>query len=389
MSLERFQTKARFKKFKKHFLVICGFVIILLLIITYMGSEPTTNTPKEKVTITEGFSAIKPVSTTPTEIMLKRLDELDENQKKINQQNLARIAELEAKNSEYQQIAVDAESKAQEINNRLALLNTIQNEPASVTIIQEPSKKMIFEDDINDDQSDSSSDIITETEEASETPNINPNKALTYIPSNSFAKGELISALSANTGGNSNANPTPVLIRITDFAQLPNEFRSNIKSCLVGGTGYGDLSTERVKIRLTTLSCISNIGKAIDIPVSGYIAGEDSKADLHGEIVTHAGSLAAKSALAGFIQGVGQIGQAIGQTQQVTPLGGVTTTISPSQALYSGAGSGISNVGSTLSQYYMNMLQQISPAIEIAAGRHVTIIFTKGFELNIPISDSE
>lgn len=156
---------------------------------------------------------------------------------------------------------------------------------------------------------------------------------------------------------------------------------------MVGGSGFGDLSTERVKIRLTTLSCVLKSGKAIDIPVKGYMAGEDSKAGVKGMVVTHSGSITAKAALAGFLQGLGTVGQAMGQTQTITPLGGVTTTIAPDQAAYAGAGAGLSQVGSTLSQYYLSMLQQISPAIEVSAGRHITVIFTQGVELKLPINE--
>ena len=79
----------------------------------------------------------------------------------------------------------------------------------------------------------------------------------------------------------------------------------------------------------------------------------------------------------------------MGQTQTITPLGGVTTTISPSEAVTAGAGAGVSQAGSTLSQYYLNMLQQISPAIEAAAGRHVTVVFIKGIELKLPINNQD
>ena len=166
-----------------------------------------------------------------------------------------------------------------------------------------------------------------------------------------------------------------------------NTFRSNIKSCFVGVSGFGDLSTERVKLRTTTLSCVLKSGKAIDIPVQGYVAGEDAKAGVRGIVVTHSGAIAAKAALSGFLQGIGQVGQAMGQTQTTNPFGTVTTTINPSQALYAGGGAGVSQVGNTLSQYYLNMMKEISPAIEISAGRHITVFFTKGIELKLPINE--
>jgi hypothetical protein len=201
-----------------------------------------------------------------------------------------------------------------------------------------------------------------------------------YIPSNSFVPGNLIASLSANTGGTANSDPTPVLIRLTNLAQLPNFFRANVKNCMVGGNGYGDLSTERVKIRLTNLSCVLINGNTIDVPVKGYIAGEDGKAGIRGKVETHQGSVLAKAALAGFLQGLGQTAQNATQTQMISPIG-TTTTVTPSSAVGNAAGSGASTAFSNLSTYYVNMLNQITPAIEVSSGRNVTVIFTEGISL--------
>ncbi|MCX8514102.1 MAG: TraB/VirB10 family protein [Burkholderiales bacterium] len=201
-----------------------------------------------------------------------------------------------------------------------------------------------------------------------------------YIPSNSFVQGNLIASLSANTGGNANSDPTPVLIRLTNLAQLPNFFKAYVKNCMVGGNGYGDLSTERVKIRLTNLSCVLLNGNTIDVPVKGYIAGEDGKAGIRGKVETHQGSVLAKAALAGFLQGLGQTAQNATQTQMISPIG-TTTTVNPSQALGNAAGTGASSAFGNLSTYYVNMLNQITPAIEVSSGRNVTVIFTEGISL--------
>ena len=77
-------------------------------------------------------------------------------------------------------------------------------------------------------------------------------------------------------------NPQPVLLRLMDNAVLPNQFRSKVKECFVVGAGYGDVSSERAYIRTESLSCITREGTAIDVPVKGYVAGEDGKAGMRG-----------------------------------------------------------------------------------------------------------
>ena len=395
MSENKFDSKTQLKKFRKHFL-LGGAIIFLIILGLAFISSPKEEPVAEKRTASSAFSAIKPLSASPAEVVTQRMDKFNADQQQINQQNAKRIADLESENMRYRMAEADAESKVTVINSKLAALNTPKTNSSAVAQAAKP-QRIVFEDDINSDTSDDGFENTAKKaakNPASDDGTANKNKSddksiATYIPSNTFVKGILVGSLSANTGGNASLDPTPVLVRLTDLAQLPNEFKSNLRSCMVSASGWGDLSTERVKLRLFSLSCVLKSGKAIDIEVNGYIYGEDSKAGIAGVVVTHSGTLAAKATLAGFVQGIGQIGQAMGQTQTITPLGGVTTTISPSQALTAGAGAGVSQAGSTLSQYYLAMLQQISPSIEVAAGRHVTVVFTKGIELKLPINNQD
>lgn len=396
MASEKFSSKFQLKKFKKHFLIGFGIIFVLLLGLVYIA-DPKPQKVVDKPTASNVFTAAKPIAATPGDIMAQRLDQSLQNQNQQNQQLQQKLADLESQNAAYKKSQDENESNVSAINAKLQQLNTAKASSSTPILTAKP-QKLVFEDDINSDTSDSDSSFDNSAKKAaannaptsSSTSNVdkNPDKSIsTYIPSNTVIEGVLVSSASANTGGNASSDPTPMLVRLTDYARLPNEFKSNLRSCMVSASGWGDLSTERIKARTATLSCVLKSGKAIDIPIEGYLAGEDSKAGLAGLVVTRSGGVAAKATLAGFIQGIGQIGQAIGQTQTITPLGGVTTTVDPQQALTSGVGSGISQAGQTLSQYYMNMLTQISPAIEVAAGRHVTVIFTKGVELKLPINE--
>lgn len=201
-----------------------------------------------------------------------------------------------------------------------------------------------------------------------------------YLPSSTVMKGYLIEGISANTGGNANSEPTPLIIQITNLADLPNFFRSNVRNCRISGSGYGDLSTERVKVRLDKLACVLKNGNVIDIPVKGHVAGEDGKAGIRGVVVSHNGSALAKAALASTLSGLGNAAQAAAQTQMVSPIG-TTTTINPNQAFGSALAGGVGGGFNTLSQYYTNMLNQITPAIEVSSGRHVDVILQDGAEL--------
>jgi conjugal transfer pilus assembly protein TraB len=143
----------------------------------------------------------------------------------------------------------------------------------------------------------------------------------TYLPSGSFVRAVLLAGLNAPTGGQAQSNPHPVLLRLVDHAQLPNRFRLKAKECLIVGSGYGDLSSERAYIRTESLSCVSASGEALDLPIKGYVAGEDGKAGVMGRLITKQGQVLANALIAGIGSGLGQAFQQSATTTSTSPLG--------------------------------------------------------------------
>ena len=207
------------------------------------------------------------------------------------------------------------------------------------------------------------------TETASETIN-------DAIPAGSFASGILLSGLDAPTGGQASSSPHPVLIRLTDLTVLPNKFQTDLKSCFVIGEGYGDLSAERAYIKLNTLSCVKEDGSILEKQITGYVSGEDGKIGLKGRVVSKQGALLARALVAGFLQGAANIMQQQGTMVSISPLG-TTQTINPQEvsrvALYSGAAS----AAEKLADFYMKLVKNEFPVIEINAGRKVDVVFLK------------
>ena len=128
-----------------------------------------------------------------------------------------------------------------------------------------------------------------------------------YLPSGAFTRAILLGGLDAPTGGQAQRNPQPVLLRLADNAILPNQFRARVKECFIVGAGYGDVSSERAYIRTESLSCVTRDGTAIDVPVKGYVAGEDGKAGVRGRLVTKQGQFIARALMVGFLQGAAEV----------------------------------------------------------------------------------
>ncbi|MCE2690203.1 MAG: TraB/VirB10 family protein [Rubrivivax sp.] len=201
-----------------------------------------------------------------------------------------------------------------------------------------------------------------------------------YLPSGSFTRALLLGGLDAPTGGQAQRNPQPVLLRLLDHAVLPNQFRGRIKECFVVGAGYGDVSAERAYIRTESLSCVARDGTAIDVPIRGYVAGEDGKAGMRGRLVSKQGQILANALLAGVASGIGTAFQQSATTVSVSPLG-TTGTVDPGKQLQAGLGTGVGRALDRLAQYYITLAEKVFPVIEVDAGRTVDVVLTQGIAL--------
>lgn len=204
------------------------------------------------------------------------------------------------------------------------------------------------------------------------------------LPAGAFAQAVLIGSVDANCGVSSTSDPKPVLLRILENGTLPNNFKSKLKRCVAIGASHGDLSSERVYIRLERMSCIDKTtGEVIETDVAGYIAGEDGKAGIRGEVVDRSGSMIARAAVGGFFGGISQFMQGSIMNQQLSQLSKETDgkTIFNMDALKQGGVQGVGSALDKLSDYYIKRAEQLQPVIQIAAGRTVDIVFTHGAKI--------
>lgn len=207
-----------------------------------------------------------------------------------------------------------------------------------------------------------------------------------YLPPGMFGQAILLSGLDAPTGGQSQSNPHPVLLQLHDLAVLPNRYRYDWAQCLITGAGYGDLSSERSYIRTESLSCVSKDGKVLDVPIKGYIVGEDGKAGIRGRLISKQGQVLGNALLAGVVSGIGTGLERSSSIQSVSPLGS-TTSIKPGQEFQSGIGSGVGKSMDRLASYYINLAEKMFPVIEVDAGRVVDVVITQGVLVDVDLQD--
>jgi conjugal transfer pilus assembly protein TraB len=204
-----------------------------------------------------------------------------------------------------------------------------------------------------------------------------------YVPATSYAAATIISSADVQVGVNTTANPKPVLIKITGKAKSAffknKQLSVDIKGCKISAGAIGELSSEKVYIKLSKMVCAISDTEVIEIPVKGYVSAAGSSG-ARGRVVSREGDLVAKSLLAGMISGIGSA-----YSQSLAPplvFGGGTTTqesISAKDAGKRGLGVGIESSSSALSNFLIEKAKQYQPVITVPSGIDVEVVFLEGF----------
>lgn len=206
-----------------------------------------------------------------------------------------------------------------------------------------------------------------------------------YAPSGSHARAVLLTGLAVGTGTNSSSSPEPIVLRLTDSSlfALGHKTEQLQEATLIGDCS-GDISSERAKCRLQTLSLKNRKGEIIEKPVEGWVIGEDGRAGIKGVVVDKSSNVARAAVLSGVLGGISQFFENQ-STKGIFPLSaitGQTNALKPSDAIKGGAFAGAGNAMEKLAEYAIARAESMSPVIMVASGREVDIVFRKGVDLN-------
>ena len=216
--------------------------------------------------------------------------------------------------------------------------------------------------------------------------NAKKNKALktfdNTIPAGAFAGAVMVGGVDASTSIQASNDPRPVLLRVTDPGTLPRKFKSDLCGCHVLAACYGDISSERVYMRLEKLTCTERqTGEIVEMTVNGYVAGEDGRAGLRGVVVDRAGESMRNAAVGGFLSGMGNFLSQSHSPVTFSPANGLAQTnpMTNPDMLKFGAAKGASGALERYADFYIKRAEQMQPVIQVQAGRRVDIVFTQGF----------
>lgn len=203
------------------------------------------------------------------------------------------------------------------------------------------------------------------------------------LPTTSLVTGTLLSGMQAPTSISSAREPLPAVMRIKTDALLPNGYRADLRDCQALLSGIGQLSDRRAYMRLEKVVCIDEDGLTAEAAAQGYATGNDGQAGIPGRLVARNGELLKGSMWAGFFSGLasGIAPSRIPGVDISSEAGGFQT---PDMSALGGSAllNGTSTALDRISEYYVKMLEEIWPTVDVPAMQEVTFVLQAPLKLN-------
>ena len=200
------------------------------------------------------------------------------------------------------------------------------------------------------------------------------------IPSGTSVKAILVSSVDMPCNVFNSTDPQPIKLRLVDDGHLPKKVRAKLKSGIIIGSAFGDLSNERIYIRLERLTQVRADGKFVETEIAGYVSGEDGKYGLKGSVVDKSYKMVENAAISGLFSGLNDYIQAKayrGGCNVYEPGCG----INPCDLATTGLAGGANSAFDMLANYYIKRAEQIRPVISASAGRVVDVTFIHNAEI--------
>ena len=205
------------------------------------------------------------------------------------------------------------------------------------------------------------------------------------------SEGTLVTGIVVPTDDAGAAHAVPVKIVLDGDAIQANDERSDLDGCFVIGTAVGNLSTERIDVRLSSISCVITKGKSkkrLEKKVEGWVYSKNGPNGIKGRLVTRTGQELARVLSAGVLQG---IAGAFAPTNNLSIAGLGTVSTLPSSnvgdklstGMENGLYSGGQNALSMLANYYIKLANKRFPTLEANPGQQVVVEFKGETDLKL------
>ena len=205
-----------------------------------------------------------------------------------------------------------------------------------------------------------------------------------YLPPNSYATARVIVGVDASAGVASQTDPLPVVLRITGPArsvlQNGRVLTTRIQGCVINGAARGDLSSEKVYVKLARMTCDQPGGRVAVSEVKGFISFA-GKSGVRGHVVSREGNLITQALLAGVIGGFGRGFSANANSVfsgSQPSANGTKPQLSAGDIFGGGLGQSAASAADTVSKYLIERAEQYQPVVEMPTGIDVEVVFLDG-----------
>jgi hypothetical protein len=197
---------------------------------------------------------------------------------------------------------------------------------------------------------------------------VNNSKKQVNIPVGSYVKGTLMTGIEAPEG-----KTLPVLLQLDHAMIGPNQTNLDLSGCFIIAKASGDLSTERVQMQATKLSCVSPGGELFERSVNGFVADDkDNGFAVIGKVNSKRMRSAGMAFFSSVVEGVGSSIQDR-QSEISVGTGGITKSITGNRGKYLAAG-GAANAASKVTDWYLKQADNLLPTINVGSGQEIWIV---------------
>ena len=207
-----------------------------------------------------------------------------------------------------------------------------------------------------------------------------------------FQRATLITGADVPTLQKGNDLTRTVWFSTTGDMLIANGHTENIKECIIQAAATGNFASASADIRLTKISCsaMDENGKYYKLVgnVKGWVYGENGKQGLKGRLVTKEGELIEKAIPLALLEGaIKALENSTKSNSTIYTYPGSSTGTSTMNNIQDSFAEGTTKTASTtldkFSDYYLMILEQLNPTIELKAGRETTIGFEGGEVLQL------
>jgi len=152
----------------------------------------------------------------------------------------------------------------------------------------------------------------------------------------------------------------------------------DLTGCRATGSAIGDLSSERVSVRLDSLSCVRG-SYVYEAQIAAYVSGNGQQG-VRGRLYSRAGPAVKNASIAAALEGLG--GAISGTGSTVIGADGAGTSDILKTVPIAAAGGAAQGAASKLADYYIDRAEEIAPVVSLYAGTEINIVFLEGADLS-------